>query len=479
MAASSTNHGNVDLYEDFFTTYKFSRGPVLGCGMSGDVVLATSLTDPSVRTAVKILSLLTADGGVRNMKLFCQETAVLQRLSHPHIIKLATSAIFPGYVVICTEYCTNGTLTSRLDTLPLALCEKYFLQVACAVRYLNDRQRIVHNDIKPDNIFIDARNDVVLGDFGLSLSFPPGIMIPTKGMGGSRRYNAPEKFGLFLTLSILCLFWQMAASSTNHGNVDLYEDFFTTYKFSRGPVLGCGMSGDVVLATSLTDPSVRTAVKILSLLTADGGVRNMKLFCQETAVLQRLSHPHIIKLATSAIFPGYVVICTEYCTNGTLTSRLDTLPLALCEKYFLQVACAVRYLNDRQRIVHNDIKPDNIFIDARNDVVLGDFGLSLSFPPGIMIPTKEKVYRTMVDASKLDMYSLGVLLWCMLLKREAPCDRLYRCLEDSHLMSGIPEPMCWCLVSTLQLDPDRRHSAATLLKILHGIGFYCNIIDTL
>lgn len=283
---------------------------------------------------------------------------------------------------------------------------------------------------------------------------------------------------------------QMASSNENPVEADLHEEFFTAHQLCRGPVLGSGMSGDVVLATSLTDPSLRRAVKTLSLLTPDGGIRNMKLFSQEVTVLQRLSHPHVIKLVSAALYPGYLVICTDYCTNGTLTTKLDTMPLALCEKYFLQTACAVRYLNDKQRIVHNDIKPDNVFIDARNDVVLGDFGLSLSFPPGIMIPTKgmggsrrfnapEKVSRTLVDASKLDMYSLGVLLWCMLLKREPSSYKVYQCLEDSQLMSGIPEPMCWCLMSTLQMDPDQRLSAAALLKFLHSIGFYSSLIDSL
>ncbi|CAG5123316.1 unnamed protein product [Candidula unifasciata] len=273
--------------------------------------------------------------------------------------------------------------------------------------------------------------------------------------------------------------------------VSLPGDFFATYRFSRGPVLGSGMSGEVVLATSRRNPSKKRAAKILSLLTADGGVKNKRLFDREVDILHRLSHPHVTRLTISAICPEYLVICTDYCTGGTLTSKLDTMSPEMCVKYFIQMTCAVRYLNDRKGIVHSDIKPDNIFINAHNNPVLGDFGLSFLIPPGrTSISTKhiggtmcffapEILCRTSVDPYKLDMYSLGVVLWCMMFQTEPTSDKVYECLDDTQMMIAAPEPQGWCLANSIHHDPDIRRTAASILANMYDCDIYKGLIDRL
>ncbi|CAG5117504.1 unnamed protein product [Candidula unifasciata] len=273
--------------------------------------------------------------------------------------------------------------------------------------------------------------------------------------------------------------------------VSLPGDFFTTYQFYRGPVLGSGMSGEVVLATSLLSPKHKRAVKILSLLTTDGGIENTRLFNREVNILQGLSHPHIVQHTISVRCPEYLAICTHYYPNGTLTSKLDTMTPELCLKYFIQMTCVVRYLNVKQRIVHSDIKPDNIFINANSDPVLGDFGLSFSIPPGHTKISTKNIGGTMcfsapeiercsyVDPHKLDMYSLGVVLWCMMYQSEPLSDRVYECLDDSNLLFTAPDPHGWCLISTVEDDPDIRSTAASMLINMHGCDIHRDLIDKL
>ncbi|CAG5125191.1 unnamed protein product [Candidula unifasciata] len=232
------------------------------------------------------------------------------------------------------------------------------------------------------------------------------------------------------------------------------------------------MSGDVVLATSLVSPNHKRAVKILSLLTADGGLANTILFDREVNILQGLSHPHIIKHTISARCPDYLAICTHYCPNGTLAFQLDTMNPELCVKYFVQIACAVRYLNDKLRIVHSDIKPDNIFINTNNDPVLGDFGLSFFIPPGDTVVSTKDIHSTRRHCSlyerhsfhqatlwSLDMYSLGVTLWCMMFSAEPI--------------------LGWCLYTTMEYDPSLRYSAVSILAELHEHDVHRDIIDSL
>ncbi|CAG5125574.1 unnamed protein product [Candidula unifasciata] len=236
--------------------------------------------------------------------------------------------------------------------------------------------------------------------------------------------------------------------------VTLAGDFFTTYRFSIGPVLGSGMSGEVVLATSLLSSKHKRAVKILSLLTADGGARNKKLFDREVSILRGLSHPHVIKHSISVRCPEYLAICTHYCPNGTLTSKLDTMTPELCNKYFIQLTCAVRYLNDIQRIIHCDIKPDNIFINENNDPVLGDFGISMSTFGGTKrYRAPELKCRMFVDPCKVDVYSLGVVLWCMMFQSKPTSDTVYECLDDVDMLMAAPEPQGWCLANSSLQKP--------------------------
>ena len=71
----------------------------------------------------------------------------------------------------------------------------YRQQIASATRYLH-RNRIVHHDIKGDNIFVDVDGTCVLGDFGLAARMPEGqSTVPVYKCGGTKAYMAPELLG--------------------------------------------------------------------------------------------------------------------------------------------------------------------------------------------------------------------------------------------------------------------------------------------
>jgi serine/threonine protein kinase len=126
-------------------------------------------------------------------------------------------------------------------------------------------------------------------------------------------------------------------------------------------------------------------------------------------------------------------IVTEYCSRGTLENHLTKCKGDVQEALtlFLSVVAAVAELHQQPKpIVHRDIKPQNIFISERNELLLGDFGIvflpnqaeRLSFtgesvgprdfmPPWVFLDEPPAINPA------FDVYMLGKLLWCMVTGR--------------------------------------------------------------
>lgn len=77
--------------------------------------------------------------------------------------------------------------------------------------------------------------------------------------------------------------------------------------------------------------------------------------------------------------------------------------------------CDILVLMDKRHLHHKDIKPDNIIIDNRNQLYLIDFNISI-IPPNLYTGTQhykapEMKRHITTDTSKIDMFSIGVILY--------------------------------------------------------------------
>jgi len=157
----------------------------------------------------------------------------------------------------------------------------------------------------------------------------------------------------------------------------------------------------------------------------------LKRFALEARTVADLDHPNIVRThAVRRIDDRAVAIIMEHVAGGTVRDRLrehGSLGAEHAESVLRDVASALRYAHQRG-IVHRDVKPENIFLDAHGwRALLSDFGIARHVDGagitllGAALGTPQYMSPEQIDGEKVDgrsdIYSLGVLGWELLTGR--------------------------------------------------------------
>jgi eukaryotic-like serine/threonine-protein kinase len=164
---------------------------LLGQGSFGDVYLAEHMHQHT-RVALKVLTLHFDQDTLKN---FLHEARTLFLLKHPSIVPLLDFGLEKETPFLVMEYAPNGTLRQRhrsRDRLPLDIVTSYVQQVASALQYAHDR-RLIHRDVKPQNMLVGSNGQVLLSDFGVSAIAHSEHSQVTQKMMGTLSYMAPEQ----------------------------------------------------------------------------------------------------------------------------------------------------------------------------------------------------------------------------------------------------------------------------------------------
>ena len=115
-----------------------------------------------------------------------------RQLHHPHITQMYEVIATESHIWIVTELCCGGELFDYLvekGRLSEDETRVIFGQLCLAVAYLHDNN-IVHRDLKLENVLLDERCRVKLGDFGFTREFDRGSLMET--FCGTTGYASPE-----------------------------------------------------------------------------------------------------------------------------------------------------------------------------------------------------------------------------------------------------------------------------------------------
>ncbi len=258
-------------------------------------------------------------------------------------------------------------------------------------------------------------------------------------------------------------------------------------RFRIKRLLGMGSMGAVFLAE---DPVIHREVAIKTLnvnLTAQEARMFEETFLNEARAAGRLNHPHIVTVYDAGRIDGVSYIAMEYLKGvelKELIARGEEFTMKQVAEIFIRVADALQYAHDNG-IVHRDIKPANIFLTAKTNPKVLDFGIaqaatsfSQSFMPNPfgknLVGTPNYMSPELLLGQPLDgrsdIFSLGVVMYEVLTRqvpfRGSTFEDLTRAICTAHptppqdINPEVPLPIAKIVAKALAKSPGERYQSA-------------------
>ena len=175
--------------------------------------------DLEIPVALKILRPEFAGQAVAEGR-FRREAATAAKLRHPHIVTVRDVGLVDGAAFVAMDLypLTLGRRLTLVGRLPEADVVRLGIGIAAALAVAHASQ-IVHRDIKPDNILLDANGEAVVADFGLARALAASTSpADTNAVQGTPHYFSPEQ----------------ARGHDIDGRSDLYALGVTLYRAATG-----------------------------------------------------------------------------------------------------------------------------------------------------------------------------------------------------------------------------------------------------
>lgn len=271
-------------------------------------------------------------------------------------------------------------------------------------------------------------------------------------------------------------------------------------------LIGSGAAGEVYLGTHV--PTNRK-VAIKKLHNSEALNQNDLLLRREVYALSLIKNQFLLSFVGFTNQSPFCIV-TKYIPGGSLFSNLREEPTKDDKKgkfslkshsksltatdlsiIALGIAKGMKYLHE-SKIIHRDLKTQNVLLDEKKLPVICDFGTSrylnlsgkskpvltgLCGTPNYMAP--EFIKNESYDQS-VDVYSYGMILWEMITKETPYCGKdppqvIYMILSNQllEIPPETPEPLKKLILNCWSIDPTHRPPFSTIVKLFeHGDVYF-------
>lgn len=251
--------------------------------------------------------------------------------------------------------------------------------------------------------------------------------------------------------------------------------------------LGKGTGGKVLLATEMGSGR-HVAIKEI-ILDPKKKTRTKEAVLKEASILAHLKHPHVVSLQESFFDPSeeQLFIVQDFCDGGTLRDEIvatkeknSSFSEQQIMQWFVQLTMALHHIHSK-RVLHRDLKSQNVFLTKKGVVKIGDFGISRmmenSFDMaqticGTPCYLSPELCQDVPYSSKADVWALGCLLFEMCVLRYAfeannYLSLMYKIVKVDHgeIPSQYSSSLAELIKQLLAKSPDDRPSAGTVLNL--------------
>ncbi|XP_020638504.2 cyclin-dependent kinase 2 isoform X1 [Pogona vitticeps] len=217
-----------------------------------------------------------------------------------------------------------------------------------------------------------------------------------------------------------------------------------------------------------TKPRIRPPTWLRTMLRETEGVPSTAI--REISLLKELNHPNIVKLLDVIHTENKLYLVFEFLHQDLKkfmdsSSSISGVELPLIKSYLFQLLQGLAFCHSH-RVLHRDLKPQNLLINAEGAIKLADFGLARAFGVPVRTYTHEVVtlwYRApeillgcKYYSTAVDIWSLGCIFAEMLTRRalfpgDSEIDQLFRIFRTL----GTPDETVWPGVTSM---PDYKSS---------------------
>ncbi|OHS98689.1 CAMK family protein kinase [Tritrichomonas foetus] len=190
---------------------------------------------------------------------------------------------------------------------------------------------------------------------------------------------------------------------------------FGKYKLHK--MIGAGSNASVFLATHKSVPDLPLAIKVFH-------ASNGELLSREIEIMRSLKHENIIQLYDVVSEGDKTGLVMEYISDGSLQDYVTQNGPISDEKFLFKVVnqlCnALYYLHNVKKVVHRDVKSENVLMCHDGRVKLADFGFSrgcdqlnniMTTRCGSPLHTPPEIITSQKYNEKADIWSLGILIY--------------------------------------------------------------------